>query len=157
MQNARAQRDALSSAANISLSGETLSLFKAVMNIHKSLSSERNDLAHGIFGVVSDVNDELIWCPSAKFAAWITKDNQKAWNLQFDPDPHAPLRGELFIYKKKDLEDIFTRFSFAFDVVTHLHMALSPIQASADFGRNWLFDQPQIQEELDRAGRNSSS
>jgi hypothetical protein len=153
LQNARAQRDALRSAATVALDGENLALFEAVLNIHKSSSGERNDLAHGIFGIVSDNNDELIWCPSSKFAAWITRANQKAWNLEFDPDPHAPLRNELFVYSKRDLEQIFDRFSFVFDVVTRLHMALSPIQGSADFGRSWLLAQPQIQAELGRGGR----
>lgn len=150
LQNARAQRDALSSAADVALTGQALDLFKAVLNTHKSSSGERNDLAHGIFGIVSDTVDELIWCPSAKFAAWMTRANQKAWNLEFDPDPHAPLRNELFIYRKSDLEHILQRFNFVFDAVTRLHMSLSPIQGSADFGRNWLLAQPQIRAELDR-------
>ena len=80
------------SAANVRLTGRNLALFNAAMNIHKSSSGERNDLAHAIFGIVSDTNDELIWCPAKKFAAWITRANQKAWNLENDPDPHAPLR-----------------------------------------------------------------
>jgi hypothetical protein len=152
MQNARSKRDALSSAANVSLTGENLELFKAVMNIHKSSGGERNDLAHGIFGIVSDTSDELIWCPSTKFAAWMTRANQKAWNLESDPDPHAPLRNELFVYTKSDLEQMFKRFSFVYDVVTRLHMALSPVQGSADFGRTWLLAQPKIQAELGRTG-----
>ena len=157
LSNARAQRDALASAAQTSLSGETLALFKAVMKIHRSSSGERNDLAHGIFGIVSDTDDELIWCPSAKFAAWITRVNQKAWSLEFDPDPHTPLRNELFIYRKSDLEQIFKRFSFVFDVVTRLHMAIAPMPKGAvDFGRNWLLAQPQIQEELARMDSNNS-
>ena len=147
--NARAQRDALASAAQISLSGETLALFNAVMKIHKSSSGERNDLAHGIFGIVSDAHDELIWCPSTKFAAWMTRANQKAWNLEFDPDPHAPLRNELFIYKTADLEIIFEQFCFVFDVVTRLHMAIAPLpQGATNFALDWLLSQPQIRAEL---------
>ena len=147
--NAKAQRDALASAAQISLSGETLALFNAVMKIHKSSSGERNDLAHGIFGIVSDAHDELIWCPSTKFAAWMTRANQKAWNLEFDPDPHAPLRNELFIYKTSDLEILFEQFCFVFDVVTRLHMAIAPLpQGATNFGLDWLLSQPQIRAEL---------
>ena len=157
LSNARAQRDALASAAQISLLHEMLALFNAVMNIHKSSSGERNDLAHGIFGIVSDADDELIWCPSVKFAAWMTRANQKAWNLEFDPDPHALLRDVLFIYKKSDLEQIFERFSFVFDVVSRLHMAIAPMPTAAtDFGRNWLLSQPQIQAELARKDHNNT-
>lgn len=145
LQNARAQRDALSSAASIRLDGQDLAMFKAVMAIHKSSSSERNDLAHGIFGVISNEPDQLIWCPSAKFAAWLTRANQKAWNLETDIDPQAPPRKELFIYTKADLEAMFTQFSFVFDVVSRLHMALSPIEGSRDFGRQWLLAQSQVQ------------
>lgn len=148
LQNARAQRDALSSAAKTTLSGNDSRIFDAVMRIHKASTGERNDLAHGVFGVVSDREDELIWCPSSKFAAWMTRANQKAWNLETDPDPQAPLRAELFIYRRCDLEQIFQRFNFVFDVVTRLHMMLSPHAGSAEFGRNWLIAQPQVQEGL---------
>ena len=156
MQNARSQRDALDSAASVSLEGEDLALFNAAMRLHKSSSGERNDLAHGIFGVVSDRVDELIWCPSAKFAAWIARANQKVWNSEFDPDPHAPLRYELFIYKKRDLEEIFKRFSFVFDVVSKFHMMVTPTAEPVNFGRDWLRAQPQIQAELALADRNNN-
>lgn len=145
LQNARAQRDALSSAAAVSLSGEELALFNATLTLHKASSNDRNDLAHGVFGVVSNQPDQLIWCPSAKFAAWMTRANQRAWNLETDPDPHAPLRNEIFIYKKSDLEAIFSQISFVFDVVSRMHMVLSPVKASKDFGRQWLLGQPQVQ------------
>lgn len=151
LQNSRAQRDALRSAAAISLAGEELALFNATLAIHQASNGDRNDLAHGIFGVVSNKTDQLIWCPSAKFAAWMTRANQKAWNLETDPDPHAPLRRELFIYTKNDLEDMFGQFSFVFDVCSRMHMAISPTPGSRDFGRQWLLAQPQVQAELTRA------
>lgn len=151
LQNSRAQRDALRSAAAISLQGEDLALFNATLAIHQSSNGDRNDLAHGIFGVVSSEPDQLIWCPSAKFAAWITRANQRAWNLETDPDPHEPLRQELFIYTKSDLEAMFGQFSFVFDVCSRLHMALSPTPGSREFGRQWLLAQPQLQAELRRA------
>jgi hypothetical protein len=141
----------LRSAAAISLNGEELALFNATLAIHQASNGDRNDLAHGIFGVVSSEPDQLIWCPSAKFAAWMTRANQKAWNLETDPDPHAPLRQELFIYTRNNLEAMFAQFSFVFDVCSRMHMALSPTQGSKEFGRQWLLAQPQVQAELKRA------
>jgi len=151
--NTQTRINALDRAAATSLTGEDLALLNATIALYKTSNSDRNDLAHGIFGVVSNEPDQLIWCPSAKFAAWMTRANQSAWNLEFDPDPHAPLRNEMFIYTKTDLETIFSQFSFVFDVVSRMHMALSPIQGSKDFGRQWLLAQPKIQVELNRAGQ----
>jgi hypothetical protein len=122
-----AQRDALRSAALTSLVGDQLRAFNAVMSLRQSLVSDRNDLAHGIFGVMPDHPKSLIWIPSAKHAAWLTRANQRAWNLEFDPDPHSPLRKELFIYTPDDLLELKTKFVELFNTTTQLQLLLAPI------------------------------
>jgi hypothetical protein len=122
-----AQRDALCSAALTSLVGDELRAFNAVMSLRQSLVSDRNDLAHGIFGVMPDYPKSLIWIPSAKHAAWLTRANQRAWNLEFDPDPHSPLRKELFVYTLDDLLELKTKFVELFNTATQLQLLLAPI------------------------------
>jgi hypothetical protein len=97
------------------------------MALRQSLVSDRNDLAHGIFGVMPDYPKSLIWVPSAKHAAWLTRANQRAWNLEFDPDPHSPLRKELFVYTLDDLLELKTEFVELFNTTTQLQLLLAPI------------------------------
>jgi len=122
-----AQREALSNAALTTLSGDELRAFKAVMSFHQVLVRDRNDLVHGIFGVMPDHPNSLIWIPSAKHAAWLTRANQRAWSLEFDPDPHGPLRKELFIYTLEDLFELKISFIEFFNITTQLQMLLAPI------------------------------
>ena len=49
-----AQREALCNAALTSLAGEELRAFNAVMSFHKFMVPKRNDLVHGIFGVMPE-------------------------------------------------------------------------------------------------------
>lgn len=150
LRQSNTQRQALQSAAAVSLQGVELDLLRVAIALHESAGRERNELAHGIFGVISTESDKLIWCKADKFGAWMTRANQTAWNLEFDPDPHAPLREQLYIYSKADLEAIFEKISFTFDVVSRVHMMLTPICGSAEFGRNWLLANPRVQAELAR-------
>jgi hypothetical protein len=124
---ANTQRDALRNAALTTLGGDELRAFNAVMSLHNALTPERNNLAHGIFGVMPDHPQSLIWLSSAKHAAWLTRANQRAWNLEFDPDPHSPLRKELFIYTLDDLLEIKNRFVELFNTTTQLQLLLAPV------------------------------
>lgn len=150
LRQANVQREAIKGAALASLQGLDLELLQVALRLHGATVDERNDLAHGIFGVISTEAEKVIWCKAAKFAAWMTRANQTAWNLEFDPDPHAPLREELFIYTKADLEALFSEISLVFDVVSRVHMMVSPIDEAAEFGREWLLAQPRVQAELIR-------
>jgi hypothetical protein len=122
-----AQRDALCSAALTSLVGDELRAFNAVMSLRQSLVRDRNDLAHGIFGVMPDHPNSLIWISAAKHAAWLTRANQRAWNLEFDPDPHSPLIRELIIYTLDDLLELKTKFVELFNTTPQLRLLLAPI------------------------------
>jgi hypothetical protein len=127
IRGANAQRDALRSAASTSLSGDHLRVFNAVMLLHQVLVRDRNDLAHGIFGVMPEHPECLIWIPSAKHAAWLTRANQRGWSLEFDPDPHEPLRKELFVYTLADLLELKTQFVELFNTTTQLQLLLAPV------------------------------
>ncbi|HEY2031432.1 MAG TPA: hypothetical protein VGH20_19710 [Myxococcales bacterium] len=127
LQNARAKRDALISAAKVVLSGPEFRVVNAMVKKLQSLAKERHDLAHGVFGVLSDYQDRLLWCSSAHFARWMTNANKTAWRLEFDPDPHAPLLEKLCVYRDADLESLRDEFSEAFHLATQLHQYVAPI------------------------------
>ena len=124
---ANTQRDALRNAALTSLGGDELRAFNAVMSLYEVLTKDRNNIAHGIFGVMPDHPRSLIWISSSKHAAWLTRANQRAWNLEFDPDPHSHLMQELFIYTLDDLLEIKNRFVELFNTTTQLQLLLAPV------------------------------
>ena len=122
------------------------------MAFHKSIRGERDDLAHGIFGTLTQYPTCLIWLPSSKFAAFATRANHRAWRLEFDPDPHAPLRKELFVYRKQDLLSLHGQFIELWEATMILRNVSSSnpefTKASRPLAR--LCSLPQIQAAPDR-------
>jgi hypothetical protein len=61
LRRSSAQREALQAAAKVTLSGNELVAFEALMILYKSLESQRNDLAHGCFGDSEKLEDAIFW------------------------------------------------------------------------------------------------
>lgn len=72
LQNARSKREGLAAAASVTLQGEELDAFDALLSIYGSVSKLRVDLAHGIFGHTNEYHDILLWVDAATHAIWIT-------------------------------------------------------------------------------------
>jgi len=82
LRNARAQRDLLIAAAEMTLFDEDKEAFDALVKVYASLQAQRADVAHGVFGLAPETEDE---------AAWIeTKDLSKHW-LDVFHRPGTPL------------------------------------------------------------------
>jgi hypothetical protein len=109
LRNARAQRDVLVAAAEMTLTGSDKETFDAIMLLYGSLQSTRADLAHGIFGDISQAPDDVI--------AWIeTKKLSKDWIDRF----HSPVAADTsglyadksaqkrasYVYKLSDLQQM---------------------------------------------------
>lgn len=67
LRSSRAQHDALSAAAEAVLSEPDFDLFTAHMARRSSLEKERNDLAHGCFGVSVAIPDHIVWVAQADY------------------------------------------------------------------------------------------
>jgi hypothetical protein len=82
LRNARAQRDVLIAAGEMTLFDKDKEVFDAILTIYGNLQAQRADIAHGIFGLAPETEDE---------AAWIqTKDLSKHW-LEIFHRPGTPL------------------------------------------------------------------
>lgn len=68
LRSSRVQHDALLAAAEISLNESDLELFTAYMARRTSLEKERNDIAHGCFGISVDIPNHLVWVSQLDFA-----------------------------------------------------------------------------------------
>lgn len=84
LRNSRAQSDALSAAAEVVLNERDLLLFEAHIARKASLEKERNDLAHGCFGVSVSIPDHIVWVSQSDFLAFTAahKANQKTFELK---------------------------------------------------------------------------
>jgi hypothetical protein len=79
LRSSRAQYDALRAAAEISLNKNDLELFEAHMARRSELEKERNDLAHGCFGVSVQIPGHIVWVAQTDYllfsAAGFDKEN----------------------------------------------------------------------------------
>ena len=98
LRNSRSQSDALIAAAEVVLNEGDLLLFRAYVARKASLEKERNDLAHGCFGVSVSIPDHIVWVAQSDFLEF-TAAHQSNQN-RFD------LRDRQFVYELGTLERI---------------------------------------------------
>jgi hypothetical protein len=136
LKNARAQREVLVAAADMTLTGANKEIFDAIMLLYGGLQSQRADIAHGIFGLIPDgKEDEIPWIE--------TKNLSKDWIDRFHkPQPENPpqqkdqklaQKRSSSVYKLSDLEHLETEimelWGIAFSFTSHLNHPDSPLAA----------------------------
>jgi len=155
IRNSRAQREALTAAAEIGLSGRELEMFRAIAIVYQSLDNQRADLAHGIFAVSDDLPEAILWIGSKDFA----KHNLDFWTeLMSRENPLAPLqasetvRAALFAYRKDDLvqlrDEIKELWQAVFFFMHYLRVPQKLERNEQQFQH--LYTLPQIQRALAR-------
>lgn len=141
------QRDALTEAAKVSLSDRDLELLSAILEVTKSIESERNALAHGHFGISDRLPDALIWMTTNSYVSIRTEQtlNGPTW----DDRKHQNLLQSLFVYRKPDIEKIFTEIS-ELSSLWHRFTSLLREKDETRGGRLYreLCDQPRVAGEL---------
>jgi hypothetical protein len=125
LRNARAQRDALTAAAQVTLSDADLAVFSCVLRLHERYGAHRNDLAHGIFGVTHENLDVLLWHPSAKHAAWLMDTYHREGRME-NFLPHDRLKEEMFVYRQEDLTEIYNDLAELRWASFYLHTYFQP-------------------------------
>jgi hypothetical protein len=107
LRNARARRDALTAAAETMLKGPDREVFDAIILIYGSLSSQRADLAHGIFGHLSKGKEnEMPWIEAKHLSqVWIEKFHLPKGEKEQRPaiDEKLEQKQRTFVYKLADL------------------------------------------------------
>ncbi len=113
----RVRQDAINAAANITLNGEVLELYRAIIAFQRSIEAQRNDLAHGCFGVMDAVPDGVLWMEPQHVANFMLN----FWNKIEHSTPTGPPiptsqqekdrihegnLDRLFVYRKADIEQL---------------------------------------------------
>lgn len=98
LRSSRSQADALVAAAEVVLDKKDLLLFNAHIARKASLEKERNDLAHGCFGVSVAIPEHIVWVAQSDYLAFTAahKANQ----------PVPDLAEKQFVYELGTLERI---------------------------------------------------
>jgi hypothetical protein len=113
----RVRQDALNAAANAVLSGEVFELYRAIVDFHTSVETQRNDLAHGCFGVMDDIPEAVLWMEPRHVADFMLN----FWNKIEHSTPTGPPIptsqqerdqiqqkhvNRMFVYGTKDIEKL---------------------------------------------------
>ncbi len=130
LRNARARLDALRAAASIAMTDRELALFNAVLLVYSKAELERNALAHGCFGVHENIEDGIIWVPTQDEAHWLILQWRKEETGTYLGDEHAQFAARMFVYTKKDLQQIYQQihdtWSVLFELVGYLRRPHQP-------------------------------
>ncbi|MFX4312685.1 hypothetical protein F8O53_12200 [Enterobacter sp. 63] len=103
LRSSRAQSDALCAVAEISLNKEDLALFNAYMKRKAALEKERNDLAHGCFGVSVSIPDHIVWVSQTDFLNFSLSNSAVKDGVT--------LKDKQFVYELGTLERIASEIS----------------------------------------------
>jgi hypothetical protein len=138
LRNARAQREVLVAAADMTLTPSDRRMFDAIMLVYGSLQAQRADIAHGVFGSFSpDQDDEMPWIESKNLSKeWIDRFHKpKPENPRQQPDEKLPLKRSTYIYALADLErleaEINQLWRVAFAFTSYLHFPGLPSSVDA--------------------------
>ena len=107
LRRSSAQREAISVAANFVLNPTDRELLSAILNVHKSIESDRNALAHGHFGISNKLPDALLWIDTSAFIALKSSHKLTRHNLETQKN----LIDAVYVYNTDDLARIFNDLS----------------------------------------------
>jgi len=143
-------------AAQVTLDETGLELLRAVLSVYRSVELERNALAHGSFGVCDDVTDGILWIEAKDSARWhISMWNKNDRNEPYGTEEHAKLAGKMFVYTKRDLENVHQGISalwkIIFDYIGYLRRPMQPMTSETqDQMYSRICDEPRIRDALRR-------
>jgi hypothetical protein len=103
------QRQALRAAADGVLSGNELATYKALLTEYGSMEKQRNELAHGCFGICPDDEELLFVINVEHHVLWQADIIPRLASLQPIPDPHQGLKDKMYVYRLDDLNRLHSQ------------------------------------------------
>jgi hypothetical protein len=108
LRTGRARQDAMNAAAEATLGPEDLGLFGAIMLVYRAAEGQRNDIAHGNWGICDKIEDGVIWVESKHYSHWLISELRRD---EMDVSEYGELARHLFVYKKNDFSDTLSIIS----------------------------------------------
>jgi hypothetical protein len=154
LRRSSSQRDAISQAASTSLDLTQQELLSAILNVHRTIEADRNDLVHGLLGSCDDIKDGILWLQAT---------DQMILRLRFHLEPGFAFDSEVsndlaqmtFLYRKSDLERIQENVKELWNIwFKFMRIAQYPTASEEELRQ--LCDQPRIAQELARMRRKNT-
>jgi hypothetical protein len=153
LRSSRAQFDGLEAVANVVLNEADFDLFSAYMVRRSSLEKERNDLAHGCYGVAITIPNGIVWVSQADYIKFSAEAKASPDALEHLSEQ---FRQKQFVYEygtleriAQEIEEYFNQLGF---FTGYLYARRSGPHGSAFRAQRYpqLCSQPHIQQALDR-------
>lgn len=150
LRNSRQKTEALNAAAEATLEHNDLDLVFAHLRWKDTLESQRNEVAHGIFGVSPSLKDSIVWMRTTDHATFSVKvaasgltDELEQWKNE-----------RAFVYKIGTLERIAREIESFSQTIKELsgYLTIADSQLRASQYRK-LSSAPRIQKELSHIHR----
>jgi len=151
-------RDAISEAGRYALNAEDQELLSAVLNIEKDIESERNNLAHGHFGISNLLPDDLVWQDTTDYLK-IGRNVSYQGKIIISDDTHESVVKTIGVYTKIDLEKIYKdieQLGYVFRILLNYLKSVHDNDGMSSKWRRQLCEQPHMTRELERVRHENS-
>ncbi len=124
--------------------------FDALLAICAAIGKQRKDLAHGVFGISTEIPDGVLWTEIGTHANYIVRDIDRfiktgGWMSEEDNN----LRKSIFIYKTSDLNQLRSEIDQLHQFLFTFHKYLvDPVASAAEYRQ--LCSEPRMAKELER-------
>jgi hypothetical protein len=143
------QRDALDAAAEGRLSNDEMAVYRSLIVEYKGLEAQRNELAHGCFGVCPDDEDLLFVIGVRHHVLWQADILPKHLKGEIPVDSHEGLKQHMCVYRMSDLDALYRQMmQLCWDMFYFNGYLREPHNSGrlAEFRK--LFESPRIQQHI---------
>jgi hypothetical protein len=155
--NAGVQRRMIEAAGAEKLKSDEIQMLRALTDVIKTMGTERNHIAHGVWGVCPDLKDGAVWLEAKDLAPFGVNAFYGVISGDQSRTDFALLDDRLFFYRDEDLEAHLSDFNQLWGMIVRF---LAYLTKNSGYGTNeQLFDQlsrwPPIAASLLRRSANS--
>jgi hypothetical protein len=153
LRNNRSRRDALEAAAKAVLPENELLIFHAIMNIHRSLDGQRNDVVHGIWGFGSNIGQSVLWKSVQDNAVAHIRDYHARRPDYIDPNFQVDENHQtgMFVYALADISHLRDDITALSNIIRDFHSFLRyRDHVAGESALRQLNETPLLQKEISR-------
>ena len=125
LRNNRSKRDVLEAAANKCLPPELIIGFNTIVDSHKELDKQRNDVVHGVWGIAPKIPDGIIWSSLQNHANMLINDYHLESNGMLSSiDRPSSITRDYSYYRYSDLEELNSSIMLLGEAIQNFHVFL---------------------------------
>jgi hypothetical protein len=154
LRNHRAQRDALTAAAQKTLNDKDQELFGAILYVHSELDKQRNDVIHGVWGRSEETPDGIIWSSLQDHSNMLINSYHRESSLPSCEEVTTNITKDYFVVRYRDLETLNSEIKALSHAIGHFHSYLRyRNQVAGQNAYNSLNNEPLIRKAIEKRNR----